>query len=186
MKRAPVIGGYYIVSPMYRRTCKPGYPIIVYTISYHCRILLLLIAQSWKMQFAPPGFIRQKAKYIQESSRLILHKYGGEVPDEMESLLELQGVARKTANVVLGEIFGIAEGITVDTHVKRLAKRLGLTEATNPVKVERALMALIPQDSWIEISHLLIFHGRRVCFARRPNCAQCTLNDICPSADIVG
>lgn len=130
------------------------------------------------------GFYRQKAKYIQESSRTILHEHGGEVPDNMEDLLELNGVARKTANVVLGEIYGVAEGITVDTHVKRLSKRLGLTEATDPVKVERDLMDIVPQDSWIKISHLLIFHGRRVCFARRPACANCTLNDICPSAEI--
>ena len=129
------------------------------------------------------GFYRQKAKYIQESSRTILHEYGGELPDDMDNLLQLNGVARKTANVVLGEIYGIAEGITVDTHVKRLAKRLGLSEATDPTKVEKDLMAVVPRESWIEISHLLIFHGRRVCFARRPNCAGCSLNDICPAAE---
>jgi endonuclease-3 len=102
----------------------------------------------------------------------------------MDGLLELSGVARKTANVVLGEVYGVAEGITVDTHVKRLANRLGLTDQTNPVKVERDLMAIVPRESWIEISHLLIFHGRRVCFARSPACANCNLNDICPSADL--
>ncbi len=133
----------------------------------------------------PTGFYRQKARYIQESSQIILHEYGGEVPDEMGDLLKLKGVARKTANVVLGEIYGIAEGITVDTHVKRLAGRLGLTMETDPQKVERDLMALIPQESWIEISHLLIFHGRRVCFARRPDCLHCPLQDICPSAETV-
>lgn len=132
----------------------------------------------------PTGFFRQKAKYIQQSSQVILHRFGGEVPDDMDELLQLNGVARKTANVVLGEIYGIAEGITVDTHVKRLAKRLGLTEATDPNKVERDLMKVIPRNSWIEISHLLIFHGRRVCFARRPACVDCTLNDICPSAEL--
>ena len=130
------------------------------------------------------GFFRQKAKYIQESSQMILHQFGGQVPDDMESLLQLNGVARKTANVVLGEIYGVAEGITVDTHVKRLAKRLGLTEATDPVKVERDLMTVIPHESWVEISHLLIFHGRRICFARRPDCAHCSLNDICPAAEL--
>lgn len=129
------------------------------------------------------GFYRQKAKYIQESSRAILHKHGGEVPADMENLLELSGVARKTANVVLGEVYGVADGITVDTHVKRLAKRLGLTNETNPSKVERDLMAIVPRESWIEISHLLIFHGRRICFARNPACAICPLNDICPAAD---
>lgn len=131
----------------------------------------------------PTGFYRQKARYIQESSQKILLEYGGDVPATMAELLTLPGVARKTANVVLGEIYGIADGITVDTHVKRLSKLLGLTEATDPKKVEKDLMAVIPHESWIEISHLLVFHGRRVCFARRPNCAACPLNDICPSAE---
>ncbi|MBE2220302.1 MAG: endonuclease III [Anaerolineae bacterium] len=129
------------------------------------------------------GFYRQKARYIQESAHIILQKYGGDVPDEMDDLTKLPGVARKTANVVLGEIYGKAEGITVDTHVKRLSNRLGLTAATDPVKVEQDLMEIIPQENWIEISHLLIFHGRRVCSARRPDCAHCTLNDICPSKE---
>jgi endonuclease-3 len=130
------------------------------------------------------GFYRQKARYIQESSQAILHQHGGQVPDSMEQLLTLSGVARKTANVVLGEIFNVAEGITVDTHVKRLAKRLGLTEETDPARVEKDLMAVIPEESWIEISHLLIFHGRRVCSARKPDCANCPLNDLCPSAEL--
>ena len=108
------------------------------------------------------GFYRQKAKYIQESAHTILQEYGGDVPDDMDDLLKLSGVARKTANVVLGEIYGKAEGVTVDTHVKRLSNRLGLTTATDPVKVERDLMKIIPQASWIEISHLLIFHGREI------------------------
>jgi endonuclease-3 len=130
------------------------------------------------------GFYRQKAKYIQESSHAILHEHGGEIPADMESLLQLNGVARKTANVVLGELYGIADGITVDTHVKRLAKRLGLTGETDPTKVEKDLMAIVPRENWIEISHLLIFHGRRVCFARRPDCGNCPLNDICPSVEL--
>ena len=130
------------------------------------------------------GFYRQKAKYIQESSQTILHEYGGEVPADMQSLLQLNGVARKTANVVLGEVYGIADGITVDTHVKRLAKRLGLTNNSDPAKVEKDLMAVVPRESWIEISHLLIFHGRRLCIARGPDCANCPLNDICPSVDL--
>ncbi|MCA9948636.1 MAG: endonuclease III [Anaerolineales bacterium] len=133
----------------------------------------------------PTGFYRQKARYIQESSQKILLEYGGEVPADMTELLTLPGVARKTANVVLGEIYGIADGITVDTHVKRLAKLLGLTQFSDPKKVEHDLMVVIPRDSWIEISHLLIFHGRRICFARRPNCPACPLNDICPSAELV-
>lgn len=130
------------------------------------------------------GFFRQKARFIQEASQRIVHEYGGEVPDQMDDLLTLTGVARKTANVVLGEIYGVADGITVDTHVKRLANRLGLTEVSDPVKVERELMAIVPEKSWIEISHLLIFHGRRICKARRPLCGECPLNDICPSADL--
>ncbi|MCB8967645.1 MAG: endonuclease III [Ardenticatenaceae bacterium] len=127
------------------------------------------------------GFYRQKARFIQEATQAIVHRFGGEVPDNMDDLLSLTGVARKTANVVLGEIYSIADGITVDTHVKRLSNRLGLTEADDPVKVERDLMQIIPPQNWIEISHLLIFHGRRVCFARNPQCAICPLNDICPS-----
>ena len=130
----------------------------------------------------PTGFFRQKARYIREAAARILAEYGGEVPPAMDDLLTLPGVARKTANVVRGEVFGLADGITVDTHVKRLAARLGLTGATDPVKVERDLMAIIPPESWIEISHLLIWHGRRVCAARKPLCHECSLSNICPSA----
>lgn len=130
----------------------------------------------------PTGFYRQKARYIREAAARLLAEYGGEVPPAMDSLLTLPGVARKTANVVRGEIYGLADGVTVDTHVKRLSARLGLTTATDPVKVERDLMAIIPRESWIEISHLLIWHGRRVCKARKPDCPACPLNDICPSA----
>ena len=101
---------------------------------------------------------------------------------DLEALLQLTGVARKTANVVLGEIFGITEGIVVDTHVKRLSRRLGLTEESSADKIEQDLMALVPRDNWIEIGHLFIFHGRRVCHARTPACAACTLADLCPSA----
>jgi endonuclease III len=130
----------------------------------------------------PTGFFRQKARFIQECCHRLLHTYGGEIPDNMSDLLTLTGVARKTANVVLGEIYGIAEGITVDTHIKRLSGRLGWTKATSPQKVEKDLMQIIPKESWIEIAHLLIFHGRRVCAARTPDCPNCTLNDSCPSA----
>ena len=131
------------------------------------------------------GFFRQKAKFIQESASRIVHEYEGEVPDNMADLLTLNGVARKTANVVLGEIFGIADGITVDTHVKRIAYKLGLTKTNkDAVKVERELMAIIPKEEWINISHLLIFHGRQICKARRPDCPQCDLNDICPAAEL--
>jgi len=130
----------------------------------------------------PTGFYRQKARYIRQTAARLLAVYGGEVPPEMEGLLSLPGVARKTANVVRGEIYALADGVTVDTHVKRLSARLGLTTETDPVKVERDLMALIPPESWIEIAHLLIWHGRRVCHARRPNCAACPLADMCPAA----
>jgi endonuclease-3 len=132
----------------------------------------------------PTGFFRQKARYIREAAQRLLLAYGGEVPRAMEDLLTLPGVARKTANVVRGEIFGLADGVTVDTHIKRLSGRLGLTGETDPVKVERDLMAIIPRESWIEIAHLLIWHGRRVCIARKPNCPGCPLNDICPSAGL--
>ena len=132
----------------------------------------------------PTGFYRQKARYIRETAARLLAAYGGEVPPEMDALLSLPGVARKTANVVRGEIYALADGVTVDTHVKRLSARLGLTTETDPVKIERDLMALIPPASWIEIAHLLIWHGRRVCHARRPNCAACPLADMCPSAVI--
>ena len=131
----------------------------------------------------PTGFYRQKARYIREAAARLLAEYGGEVPQAMDSLLTLPGVARKTANVVRGEIYGLADGVTVDTHVKRLSARLGLTAATDPVKVERDLMSIIPRESWIEIAHLLIWHGRRVCKARKPDCPACPLNDICPSAN---
>ncbi len=130
----------------------------------------------------PTGFFRQKARFLQETAHRVVHAFGGRVPDQMADLLTLTGVARKTANVVLGEVYGLAEGIVVDTHVKRLANRLGLTEATDPAAVERDLMRIIPRDHWIELSHLLIFHGRRVCAARRPDCAACNLTDLCPSA----
>ena len=132
----------------------------------------------------PTGFFRQKARFIQASCLTIVQQHDGRVPDNMADLLQLVGVARKTANVVLGEIYGLAYGITVDTHVKRLAKRLGLTDSSNPGRVETDLMALYPQTDWIQLSHLLIFHGRRVCDARRPNCSACVLNDLCPTAVI--
>jgi endonuclease-3 len=130
----------------------------------------------------PTGFFRNKSRNIRGACRRIIDVYGGRVPDTMEDLLTLPGVARKTANVVLGNAFGRAEGIAVDTHVTRLSGLLGITRHTDPVKIERDLMALFPHKEWTAISHLLILHGRRVCIARRPNCAACTLNDVCPSA----
>ncbi len=127
-------------------------------------------------------FYRNKAKNVQEACRRIVTEYDGEVPGEMVALLTLPGVARKTANVVLGNVFGIADGVVVDTHVKRLAERLGLTQNSDPDKIERDLMALTPPEQWVELANLLIFHGRRVCDARKPRCAECTLSDLCPSS----
>jgi endonuclease-3 len=128
------------------------------------------------------GFYRNKAKNIQGACRLIMEQFGGEVPPVMEDLLKLPGVARKTANVVLAHAFGINAGVTVDTHVKRLSYRLGLTEQTDPQRVERDLMPLLPQADWENWSIRLIYHGRAVCNARKPWCDRCDLADLCPSA----
>ncbi|RMH38796.1 MAG: endonuclease III [Deltaproteobacteria bacterium] len=130
------------------------------------------------------GFFRQKTRAILGVARALVDRHGGEVPRSMEALTALPGVARKTANVVLGTAFGIPSGIVVDTHVKRLANRLGLTRETDPVKIERDLMALIPRDRWIDFSHQLIWHGRRICHARKPACDQCPLAPHCPSAEV--
>jgi len=128
------------------------------------------------------GFFRNKAKNIQSACKRIIEEYGGEVPKTMDELLTLGGVARKTANVVLGNAFGIASGVVVDTHVSRLSQRLGLTANTTPEKVERDLAELVPKKLWVMFPHWMIFHGRRICIARRPKCGECALNDICPSA----
>jgi endonuclease-3 len=128
------------------------------------------------------GFFRNKAKHIQQMAASLVADHGGEVPDTMEALVELPGVARKTANVILSNWFGVHEGVVVDTHVKRVAGRLGLTEETDPVKVERDLMELLPRDQWRPFAWRLILHGRSTCVARRPNCSDCELADLCPSA----
>ena len=128
------------------------------------------------------GFYRNKAKAIQGACRLIVEQHGGRVPSTLDELLELPGVARKTANVVLGNAFGISSGVVVDTHVGRLSQRLGLTANEQPEKIERDLMALVPQKDWVDFAHLLIYHGRAVCKARKPECASCTLEDLCPSS----
>lgn len=128
------------------------------------------------------GFYRNKAKNIQGACQMIVEKYAGLVPKRMEQLLELPGVARKTANVVMAHAFGINQGVTVDTHVKRLSQRLGLTEHADPVRVERDLMPLLPQEDWENWSIRLIYHGRAVCNARKPACQTCALADLCPSA----
>ena len=128
------------------------------------------------------GFFRQKAKSLKGTAIALLAKFGGEIPKTIPELTSLPGVARKTANVVLGTAFGIADGVVVDTHVQRLAMRLGLTRATDPTRIEQDLIKVLPRDSWIRTSHQLIWHGRRVCFARKPDCANCTLAPFCPSA----
>ena len=129
------------------------------------------------------GFYRAKAKNIQGAARVLVEKFHGKVPQTIEELTELPGVARKTANVVLGSWFGIAAGVVVDTHVLRLSRRLELTKATDPKKVEQDLMKIIPQDRWIQFSHELIHHGRQVCIARKPHCVDCSLEKLCNSAD---
>lgn len=128
------------------------------------------------------GFFRNKTKSLLGMSNAIAEKHRGKVPDSLDELVQLPGVGRKTANVVLGNAYDRNEGVVVDTHVGRLAKRLGLTRNTDPVKVEQDLMKLFPSDRWTMLSHLLIEHGRRICEARRPKCEQCFLSDICPSS----
>jgi endonuclease-3 len=128
------------------------------------------------------GFFRNKAKAIQGACRQLSERHGGRVPRTMEELLELPGVARKTANVVLGNAYHLATGVVVDTHVSRLSARLGLSAHAAPEKIERDLMSLIPEPDWIDFSHLLIAHGRKVCKARTPLCAECLLEPLCPSS----
>ena len=128
------------------------------------------------------GFYRNKAKNIQAAAHKIMHDFGGEVPGSMAELTTLPGVARKTANVVLAHAFGIHEGVTVDTHVKRISGRMGLTKHTEPVKIEQDLMKLLPREDWENWSIRLVYHGRAVCMARSPNCMRCDLLDICPGA----
>ncbi len=127
------------------------------------------------------GFYRNKAKNIREAARQIVERYGGEVPRAMDELITLPGVARKTANVVMGNAYGIVEGVVVDTHVGRLSQRLGLTKNDDPVKIEQDLMALLPQGDWLDLSHLMIYHGRAVCQARKPLCEECVLLELCPT-----
>ena len=129
------------------------------------------------------GFYRQKAKALRGTMAILIDEHGGEVPDEFEALLRLPGVARKTANVVSAER-GNPAGIVVDTHVRRLSQRLGFTKEEDPVKIERDLMRLVPRGDWARFPHLLIWHGRRICDARRPACQSCVLNDLCPSSRV--
>lgn len=130
------------------------------------------------------NFYRNKARNIQNAARIIIEKFNGEVPRTMEDLISLPGVARKTANIVLYNVFGIIEGIAVDTHVIRLTGRLGLTKNEDPVKIEKDLMEIVPKKEWGNITHLLIFHGRKICQAKKPMHKDCVLFDICPSRNI--
>jgi endonuclease III len=130
----------------------------------------------------PTGFYRNKARSLRGMASALVEEHGGEVPRTMSELAALPGVGRKTANVVLGNAFGVNEGIVVDTHVRRVSGRLGLTESSDPVKIEQELMRSVPEGDWTIFSHLLILHGRRTCKARKPDCPNCILNDICPSA----
>lgn len=130
------------------------------------------------------GFFRNKAKNIKAASKRLIEVYGGEIPRTMDEILTLGGVARKTANVVLGNAFGIASGVVVDTHVMRLSQRLGLTENKTPEKIEKDLQELVPKKHWVMFPHWMIFHGRQVCNARKPKCPECKLSDICPSFPI--
>jgi endonuclease III len=129
------------------------------------------------------GFYRQKAKALRGTMAMLLRDYDGQVPRRLEDLVRLPGVARKTANVVAAEL-GEPQGIVVDTHVRRLSQRLGLTKEEDPVKIERDLIKLVPRDDWGRFPHLLIWHGRRVCLARMPRCAACVVNDLCPSSRV--
>ncbi len=137
-----------------------------------------------EMRIKSTGFFRAKARNIIKCCEAIVKEHRGAVPETMEELTRLAGVGRKTANVVLGNCFGKTEGIVVDTHVKRLAGRLGLARAADPEGIEKELMAIIPRRAWIDVGNLLIWHGRRTCNARKPKCTECALSDLCPSAEL--
>ena len=135
-----------------------------------------------KADIKPTGFFNQKAISIREACRRIVEEYGGQVPATMEDLITLRGVARKTANIVLGNAFGTVVGIAVDTHVRRLANRLGFSEQSDPDKIEQDLMRLIPRGRWFDFTYVLIDHGRAICIARRPRCEECPVNQLCPAS----
>lgn len=135
-------------------------------------------------EIRPTGFYRNKARSLRGMARALVEDHGGEVPRTMPELVELPGVGRKTANVVLGNAFGVNEGVVVDTHVRRLSNRLGLSDEKDPEKIERDLLEVIPEQDRTVFSHLLILHGRRVCKSRKPDCPNCVLNDVCPSSTV--
>jgi endonuclease-3 len=130
------------------------------------------------------GFFRQKARSLLGMARMVVADFGGKIPRTMEEIVKLPGVARKTANVVLGSAYGVASGVVVDTHVRRVAGRLGLTAQTDPVKIEVDLMEVVPRERWIDVGHQLIWHGRRICHAARPECTACPIAPLCPSAQV--
>ena len=132
------------------------------------------------------GFYHNKARNLQKCCQMLVDKYHSQVPKTMKEMLELPGVARKTANIVLNNAYGIIAGVAVDTHVRRLSQRLGLTESDNPSKIEQDLMQITPKEKWMKLTDLLIFHGRQVCFARKPKCEVCVLNKVCPCAFAFG
>jgi len=138
--------------------------------------------KEFEQEIRSTGFYRNKAKNIKNCCRILVERFNSRVPKTMDELLHLPGVARKTANIVLGHGYGIAEGIAVDTHVRRVAQRLGLSDNKDPNKIEEDLMEIVPRKSWIEISDLLILHGRETCTARKPKCNECVLNRLCPSS----
>ncbi len=145
--------------------------------------------ETLEQEIRPTGFFRNKAKSIRAACAAICERFGGQVPKTMAEMLTLPGVARKTANVVLGTAYGIAEGIVVDTHVSRVAVRMGLTppqntKSINTTKIEKDLMELFPRDQWVFIAHALIWHGRRVCTARKPKCDECPVNELCPKVGV--
>jgi endonuclease-3 len=146
---------------------------------------LEVVQEELEQDIRPTGFFRNKAKNIQGACEKIVRNFSGEIPQTMDELLSLNGVARKTANVVLGNAFGIASGVVVDTHVLRVSYRLGLTENVVPEKIEKDLIELVPEKDWIMFPHWLIFHGRKICQARKPKCEICVLNDICPKNGVL-
>jgi endonuclease-3 len=132
----------------------------------------------------PTGYYRQKARNLRRAAQMLVERHGGEVPDDFEALQALPGVARKTANIIMGTAFGVPTGVVVDTHVRRVAHRLGLSDARDPNRIEEDLKALIPREEWIQASHLLVFLGRYICKARRPSCDECPVKDLCPQRGV--
>ena len=138
----------------------------------------------FEQEIRPTGFFRAKSKSITNCCKQLVEKHGGKVPQSMDELVQLPGVGRKTANCVLGGAFGIRSGVVVDTHVRRLAQRIGLSKEEDPEKIELDLMAIVPKKDWIDFGNMLIWHGRKTCQARKPNCPECVINNLCPSAEL--